>query len=79
MKKKYEKPIFIFEDFSLGTSIAAGCEFKTDNQTQGVCGYPTKGGVIFISNIEGCKYHQTDNNDSLCYHVPTDYTNIFNS
>lgn len=79
MKKEYSKPIVIVEDFSLQTSIAAGCEVITDNPTQGACGYPTRNGVIFISDVTGCKYHEPDTNDSMCYHVPNDYANIFNS
>lgn len=79
MKKAYEKPAIIFEDFSLSTSIAAGCEFINDLQSQGTCGYPTRNGIIFTTEITGCKYHESDVNDSLCYHVPSDDYNIFNS
>ena len=79
MKKEYSKPMAFVEDFSLQTSIAAGCEFKTNNSVQGTCGYPTRNGVVFMSTITGCEYHEPDDNDSLCYHVPTDLTNIFNS
>lgn len=79
MKKEYSKPMAFVEDFSLQTSIAAGCEFKTNNSVQGTCGYPTRNGVVFMSTITGCEYHEPDTNDSLCYHVPNDYANIFNS
>lgn len=79
MKKTYAKPEILFEGFSMSTNIAGNCEFKTDTQTQGTCGYPTRNGVIFILEVTGCKYHEPDNNDTLCYHVPTEYTNIFNS
>lgn len=79
MKKKYIKPHIIIENFSLSETIAAGCEFQSNNPTQGVCGYPTRNGMVFTTEIMGCEYHQPDNNDALCYHVPTDTTNIFNS
>lgn len=79
MKKQYSAPEIIFEDFSLSSSISAGCEFKTSNQAQGECGYPTRNGDVFMESITGCKYHKPDLNDSLCYHVPNDYSNIFNS
>ena len=79
MKKHYEAPEILFEDFALSSSISAGCEFKTDTKSEGDCGYPTRGGVVFTSTVTGCKYHEPDINDSLCYHVPTEYTNIFNS
>ena len=79
MKKIYSKPEITFESFAASTSIAAGCEFKTTLQGPDACGYPTRNGVIFMSDISGCEYHQPDNYDSLCYHVPIDTTNIFNS
>ena len=79
MKKRYEKPQIVFEDFTMSTNIAAGCEFITTNPSEGQCGYPTRNGIVFITEITGCKYHQPDTNDALCYHVPTVYTNIFNS
>lgn len=79
MKKKYEKPVVIIEGFSLQTSIAAGCEFKNGLHEEGTCGYETRNGVVFTDMIQGCDYKQPDTNDSLCYHVPTEWTNIFAS
>lgn len=79
MKKYYEAPEILFEDFALSSSISAGCEFKTDTKSEGDCGYYTLVGVVFTSDVVGCKYHQPDTNDSLCYHVPNEYANIFNS
>lgn len=79
MKKTYEKPMIIFEDFSLSTSIAAGCEFINGLSKEGECGYETRNGIVFLDGIAGCAYTQPDTNDSLCYHVPTEDTNIFNS
>ena len=79
MKKKYSKPIVIVEDFSLQTSIAAGCQFKTDTQVEGACGYPTRNGIIFTDEIVGCEYKRPDQFDSICYHVPTDTSDLFNS
>lgn len=79
MKKTYDKPVILFDDFSLSTTIAAGCEFTTNLQGENVCGYPTRNGNVFTSEVNGCEYHEPDTNDSLCYHVPNDYANIFNS
>lgn len=79
MKKTYEAPEILFESFSLSTSISAGCEFKNGLLTEGECGYQTRGGVIFVEGVNGCKYTEPDTNDSLCYHVPNEYANIFNS
>lgn len=79
MKKAYEKPIIVFESFSLSTNIAAGCEFTNGLHDQGVCGYETRNGVVFTTEVTGCKYTQPDDNDTLCYHVPTEDYNIFSS
>lgn len=79
MKKAYSAPEILFEDFALSTSISAGCEFKTDLQAKGDCGYFTRNGIVFMDTVSGCKYHAPDVDDSLCYHVPNTYANIFNS
>ena len=79
MKKNYEAPKSLFEDFALSSSIAVGCEFINKNPTQGSCGYQTEFGVVFTTQVSGCKYTAPDTNDSLCYHVPNDYANIFTS
>lgn len=79
MKKEYSKPMAFVEDFSLQTNIAAGCEFKTNNQVEGTCGYPTRNGDVFIDTVQGCKYSQPDGFDGLCYHNPSDDKNLFNS
>lgn len=79
MKKTYSKPEIVFEDFSLSTSITAGCEFTNGLHAQDSCGYQTRDGVVFTTEIAGCVYKQPDTNDSLCYHVPNDNANIFNS
>ena len=79
MKKKYEKPVVIIEDFSLSATIAGDCEFKTSTQVIYDCGYETRNGIVFMETVTGCKYHEPDENDALCYHVPNDYANIFNS
>jgi hypothetical protein len=69
----------MFEDFSLSANVAVGCEFKTSTATEGVCGYPTRNGIIFVTGVSGCVHTEPDINDSLCYHVPNEYHNIFNS
>jgi len=79
MKKPYQKPKITFEDFSLSTSITAGCEYKNGLHAQGACGYETRDGVVFTLDVSGCKYTQPDTNDTLCYHVPNESNNIFNS
>ena len=79
MKKTYVKPQILFDSFELSQDIAAGCEFKNGLQAQGACGYATRNGVVFVEGVEGCEYTQPDTNDALCYHVPTENTNIFAS
>ena len=79
MKKLYAKPEIVFESFVASTSIAAGCEFITNLQAEGTCGYLTRNGVVFMETISGCIYKEPDTNDRLCYHVPVDTANIFNS
>lgn len=81
MKKVYKKPIIIVEDFSLKVSIAAGCEVETPLPSyEASCGYPTREGTVFIEGTQctttpptGSKY------DSVCYHVPAEDNNLFNS
>ena len=52
-KKKYSKPDIYFEDFSLSTNIAAGCEKQPSNATED-CGVRWGNIFIFIEGINGC-------------------------
>lgn len=83
MKKPYNKPEILFDDFSLTTSITAGCEFKNGLHTEGSCGYDfgRSVGVVFSDSIEQCKYKANPDAEfnSLCYHNPGEYNDIFNS
>ena len=84
MKKTYMKPEIMFESFTLCTNIAAGCQFIVSNSSEGVCGYlderdPTQT-PVFTSKISGCKRHEADGGlNGICYHVPTDTSDLFNS
>lgn len=79
MKKTYEAPEILFEDFTMSTSIAANCDKIVNNSTENVCGYKTRTGIIFVEGITGCVYKQPDGYDGVCYHIPTDTTDLFNS
>lgn len=88
MKKVYSKPEIQFEDFTMSTSIAAGCEKIVGNPSQGTCGIIGSGGyTIFNSSVGGgCVFTPEDTGngaedvyDGACYHVPNDYSNFFNS
>lgn len=80
MKKTYSKPMVIIEDFSLQTSISASCELDTPLPSLAEnCGYPTKGGVVFIEGTQCTTYPPEGAYNGFCYHVPTDTSNLFNS
>lgn len=79
MKKAYEKPDIIFENFSLSTNIAAGCE-KIATSGDG-CGFQFGDYIVFKSGSE-CTYPVTEGNNmfnNICYHNPSADSNLFNS
>lgn len=78
MKKAYTKPEIIFDDFSLATTIAAGCAVQTNTPSWNMCGYSFGGQNLFLSGIAACT-NQVEDGDWGCYHVPTDTTKLFNS
>ena len=79
-KKPYSKPQIIFEDFSLCTNIAAGCEYKA-NSVVDVCSYSYPGGFNSFTFRPVCMNVVRDDGLSLkpCYYIPTSDDNIFNS
>ena len=90
MKKTYAKPEIMFEDFTLTTSIAAGCEVQDTNKaTINSCGLDFSGVAVFTDRMSGCLVPggvavPDDDMDGdaewngICYHNPSG-TNIFNS
>jgi hypothetical protein len=93
MKKAYSKPDIVFEDFSLSTSIAAGCEERPSafaGSTSQPCGVKYAANVyIFTQTMNGCNRKIPEgnvtgnlvdkNNNGLCYHNPTENYNVFMS
>lgn len=82
MKKKYVKPVFVFESFSLNTNIAGGCGVPTNTPSYNDCGYDFGGTMIFIEGVGGCDFIVSPDegpNTNICYHNPTDENNLFNS
>lgn len=81
MKKKYIKPIVIFENFSLSTNIAGNCRWIVDNSVPQSCTYTGTGGIIiFMNEAQGCSTFEPDGNyDGYCYDVPMENNNLFNS
>ena len=88
MKKKYSQPDIAFDSFSLSTSIAGNCEFKTNTPAAEACSIPMDGlGNVFLTTIEACKGagntpitdEQSYAYNGFCYHVPVENANLFNS
>lgn len=83
MKKLYSKPEILFESFTMSTNIAAGCKFINSIPAETICGYDDgRNGRVFTDGVggaNGCIYTQPDDNDRLCYHVPNEDYDIFNS
>lgn len=83
MKKTYEKPEVFFENFSLCTNIAAGCELKTNLQSSNMhgCGYVFGRGEPMVFTLDiGCETTAGDGvYNGICYHIPTEANNLFNS
>lgn len=85
MKKAYAKPEIVFESFTLSTNIAGDCETITSLQSRDICGYPTRGGVVFVDSSMGCTVNapivdgEAIYGDRICYHVPIESSNLFNS
>lgn len=86
MKKTYQKPEIMFENFAASTNIAATCEVKTWTPNSGNCGFPiedeflgTK--VLFTSEmVDVCKVTEAEGPyNGLCYDVPNEAFNLFNS
>ena len=82
MKKTYSKPDICFEDFSLSTNIAAGCEKRPFNHTE-VCGVKWgKANILFSESlgISNCNVNVIEGDpkyNGLCYHNPTADQNVF--
>lgn len=85
MRKVYVKPEIEFEDFSLSTNIAGGCNKIVGNPSKESCGIIGSDNVtiLFGSNYGGCNFDWEslygDNYDGYCYHNPSDSTDLFNS
>ena len=90
MKKTYFKPEIMFEDFSLSTNIATGCEVLSNNQSSNQCGLDMSGIMVFVTEATGCAFtvgntgdedgmYENGAGDPICYHVPLGQQNLFNS
>ena len=80
MKKSYVKPQVFYEDFRLSASIAAICPKPISEHGNGECGITLGPITYYMGEIAGCtKKVDNDGDMSICYHNPTDATNLFNS
>lgn len=83
MKKTYTKPEISFESFLMSTNIAGDCEKPfVNNASKGTCAVLGTGGIAVFdgSVVAACKFTaENDQWDGLCYHVPTEAANLFNS
>ena len=87
MKKLYSKPEIMFEDFTLNENIAGNCASIVNNASKGSCAVMGTGDIAIFDGSVGpvCVYKPedmggtTDEWDGFCYHVPTEYNNLFNS
>ena len=87
MGKIYTKPDIVFESFSLSTSIAAGCEVKTNTPHSGTCGVQYGAMTVFLTGVGGCGHQLPFEKDywvdkfgnAFCYHNPSEDSNLFNS
>ena len=71
MKKKYEKPVVIFEDMELNTSIAT-CEYQELPGGQGIESHRLTGAILFTLGDSNMKCDVSgDTEDFYCYHNPT--------
>jgi hypothetical protein len=81
MKKIYSKPDIYFEDFSLSTNIAAGCELQPINAEDTQCAV-VYGRYHLLADDTHCTRAIEDGKNefnNLCYHVPYESFNVFNS
>lgn len=86
MKKTYSKPQIMFEDFTLTTNIASGCDVMANNPSLNQCGIDFSGLMVFLSEETGCKGDGIVEDlggdgeyAGICYHVFSNDQNLFNS
>lgn len=79
MKKVYIKPEIFFDSFELSQSIAAGCE-GISQHAEGACAvYVKEIGLSVFSTKGTCDYYNSEMQDMVCYHAPSDANNVYSS
>ena len=81
MKKIYSKPEIMFESFVMSVNIAGTCDRKTNTPNAGNCGIAMGSMTVFLDDMANvCNFGVADGTyDSICYHVPSDENELFNS
>lgn len=82
MKREYAKPQIMFEDFTLSTNIAGDCAHRTFLPSNNTCGMDFSGLIVFMWDMQGCtdiKVEEGGSWDGICYHTPTENSDLFNS
>lgn len=79
MKKEYGKPRICYESFTLSNSISSGCE-GIANLGEQQCSITIPGlEYPIFTSTPICEITPPGGNDQICYHVPTDWNNVFSS
>lgn len=84
MKRAYSTPDIVFDSFSLSSSIAGPCGYDTNTQNQNTCAVIFGNRRVFTSAVPGCaaaggKIVDSGIYNGICYHVPVNGFNVFNS
>ncbi|MBQ2854004.1 MAG: hypothetical protein IJE81_00865 [Oscillospiraceae bacterium] len=81
MKKSYSKPEIAYESFALSTNIAGNCFFIINNSVKYVCAFydERENKNVFTTDIGACTTKNEDGANGVCYHVPVDTSDLFNS
>ena len=79
MKKSYNKPDIMFDNFTMSERVA-NCEVKANFLT-GICGVEMAPDlIIFTNGVAKCNvFYKDEELNGLCYHVPYDMNNVFGS
>ena len=84
MKRVYNKPMIIYENFELSMSIAGNCE-AIANHIEGACSVSPKDlldmgiRINIFNNISICDDADPTGHNQFCYHAPTEGNNVFSS
>lgn len=81
MRKHYEAPAICFDDFSLSTGIAGSCFRIINTASKYACAFYDERDqrYVFTSEIAACETKNEDGANGVCYHVPLETNDLFNS